>query len=138
MAGAFTDRAYGCACQPDGPAWAGRFQGSLEDKAAKKTTDLIRRKPEEGFAHLTDEKSVFDRHDIARIIHRYINDNDGFQRAFAAVMASPQLVELMPAQNSKLAKYSTREMINVEHAMAASSLRMAERNNKSRQRKPDR
>jgi len=100
----------------------------LEEKAAKKNADLIRRKPEEVLRILTDEKSVFDRHDIARTIHRYINDNDGFQRAFAAVMASPQLVELMPAQNSKLAKYSTREMINVEHAMAASSLRMAERN----------
>ncbi len=87
----------------------------LEDKAAKKNADLIRRKPEEVLRILTDEKSVFDRHDIARTIHRYINDNDGFQRAFAAVMASPQLVELMPAQNSKLAKYSTREMITVEH-----------------------
>ncbi len=100
----------------------------LEDKAAKKNADLIRRKPEEVLRILTDEKSVFDRHDIARTIHRYINDNDGFQRAFAAVMASPQLVELMPTQNSKLAKYSTREMITVEHAMATSSLRMAERN----------
>ncbi len=100
----------------------------LEDKAAKKNADLIRRKPEEVLRILTDEKSVFDRHDIARTIHRYINDNDGFQRAFAAVMASPQLVELMPEQKSKLAKYSTREMINVEHTMAASSLRMAERN----------
>lgn len=100
----------------------------LEEKAAKKNADLIRRKPEEVLRILTDEKSVFDRHDIARTIHRYINDNDGFQRAFAAVMASPQLVELMPAQNSKLAKYSTREMIGVEHAMAASSLRMTERN----------
>jgi len=101
----------------------------LEDKAAKKNADLIRRKPEEVLRILTDERSVFDRHDIARTIHRYINDNDGFQRAFAAVMASPQLVELLPEQNSKLAKYSTREMISVEHAMAASSLRMAERNN---------
>ncbi|MGL4094970.1 Ti-type conjugative transfer relaxase TraA [Agrobacterium cavarae] len=100
----------------------------LEDKAAKKNADLIRRKPEEVLRILTDEKSVFDRHDIARTIHRYINDNDGFQRAFAAVMASPQLVEILPEQNSKLAKYSTREMINVEHAMAASSLCMAERN----------
>jgi len=100
----------------------------MEDKAAKKNADLIRRKPEEVLRILTDERSVFDRHDIARTIHRYINDNDGFQRAFAAVMASPQLVELMPAQNSKLAKYSTHEMITVEHAMAASSLRMAERN----------
>ncbi len=43
-------------------------------------------------------------------------------------MASPQLVELLPEQNSKLAKYSTREDDQVEHAMAASSLRMAERN----------
>ncbi len=100
----------------------------LEEKAAKKNADLIRRKPEEVLRILTDEKSVFDRHDIARTIHRYINDNHGFQHAFAAVMASPQLVELMPEQNSKLAKYSTREMITVEHAMAASSLRMAERN----------
>lgn len=100
----------------------------LEEKAAKKNADLIRRKPEEVLRILTDERSVFDRHDIARIIHRYINDNDGFQRAFAAVMASPQLIELLPAQNSKLAKYSTREMITVEHTMAASSLRMAERN----------
>lgn len=99
----------------------------LEEKAAKKNADLIRRKPEEVLRILTDEKSVFDRHDIARTIHRYMNDNDGFQRAFAAVMASPQLVELLPEQNSKLAKYSTREMINVEHAMAASSLRMAKR-----------
>ncbi|MGP4805460.1 Ti-type conjugative transfer relaxase TraA [Agrobacterium cavarae] len=100
----------------------------LEDKAAKKNADLIRRKPEEVLRILTDEKSVFDRHDIARTIHRCINDNDGFQRALAAVMASPQLVELLPEQNSKLAKYSTREMISVEHTMAASSLRMAERN----------
>jgi len=99
----------------------------LEEKAAKKNAELIRRKPEEVLRILTDERSVFDRHDIARTIHRYINDNDGFQHAFAAVMASPQLVELMPEQNSKPAKYSTREMINVEHAMAASSLRMAER-----------
>ena len=100
----------------------------LEDKAAKKNADLIRRKPEEVLRILTDEKSVFDRHDIARTIHRYINDNDGFQRAFAAVMASPQLVEVALEQNNKLAKYSTREMITVEHTMAASSLRMAERN----------
>lgn len=100
----------------------------LEDTAAKKNADLIRRKPEEVLRILTDEKSVFDSHDIARTIHRYINDNDGFQRAFAAVMASPQIVELLPEQNSKLAKYSTREMITVEHTMAASSLRMAERN----------
>ncbi|MEJ8307995.1 Ti-type conjugative transfer relaxase TraA [Agrobacterium larrymoorei] len=100
----------------------------LEEQAAKKNADLIRRKPEEVLRILTDEKSVFDRHDIARTIHRYINDSHGFQCAFAAVMASPQLVELLPAQNSKLAKYSTREMIGVEHAMAASSLRMTERN----------
>lgn len=72
----------------------------LEDKAAKKNADLIPRKPEEVLRILTDEKSVFDRHDIARTIHRYINDNDGFQRAFAAVMASPQLVQLMPAQKA--------------------------------------
>lgn len=40
----------------------------LEDKAAKKNADLIRRKPEEVLRILPDERSVFDRHDIARTI----------------------------------------------------------------------
>ncbi|WP_284760326.1 Ti-type conjugative transfer relaxase TraA [Agrobacterium sp. fls2-241-TYG-188a] len=100
----------------------------LEEQAAKRNATLIRRKPDEVLRFITDEKSVFTRHDIARTLHRYINDNHSFQHALAAVMASPQLVELQPGQDDELARYSTREMVAIEHAMAASALRMAERN----------
>ncbi|WP_244910406.1 Ti-type conjugative transfer relaxase TraA, partial [Agrobacterium rosae] len=100
----------------------------IEEQAAKRNAVIIRRKPDEVLRLLTDEKSVFTRHDIARTIHRYIDDTDGFQRALATVMASSQLVELQPEHGDKLARYSTREMIGIEHAMAASALRMADTN----------
>ena len=99
----------------------------IEEQAAKRNADLIAKKPDEVLRLLTDEKSVFDHHDIARTLHRYINDNDSFQRALAAVMASPQLVKLQPGQDDELARYSTREMVGIERSMAASALRMADR-----------
>ena len=99
----------------------------LEEDAARRNAALIRRKPEEVLKLITDEKSVFTRHDVARTLHRYINDTDGFQRALAAVMASRQLVELQAEQHDELARYSTREMIGIEHSMAAGALRMADR-----------
>lgn len=96
----------------------------LDEKAARRNAELIRDKPEEVLSIITGEKSVFDRHDVARALHRYIDDVRGFQNAFAAVMASSALVELQPERDDALARYSTFEMIEVEHAMAASASRM--------------
>ncbi|WP_455270900.1 Ti-type conjugative transfer relaxase TraA [Rhizobium herbae] len=93
----------------------------IDEKAARRNAALIREKPEQVLSILTDEKSVFDRYDVARALHRYIDDSQAFQNAFAAVMASPALVELRPEQNGELARYSTREMLKIEHAMAASA-----------------
>jgi ATP-dependent exoDNAse (exonuclease V) alpha subunit len=66
---------------------------------------------------------VFDRHDVARALHRYINDDpQEFQSAFAKVMASPALVELQPERADpatgeiELARYSTREMVEIDPA----------------------
>ncbi|WP_245445361.1 Ti-type conjugative transfer relaxase TraA, partial [Agrobacterium rosae] len=100
----------------------------IEEQAAKRNAVIIRRKPDEVLRLLTDEKSVFTRHDVARTLHRYINDTDAFQRAFATVMASRQLVEVQPEHSDKMARYSTREMIGIEHAIATSALRMADTN----------
>jgi Ti-type conjugative transfer relaxase TraA len=101
----------------------------IDEKAARRNADLIREKPEQVLSILTGEKSVFDRHDVARALHRYIDDSQGFQNAFAAVMASSALVELRPEQNGELARYSTREMLEIEHAMAASAGRMGQYSN---------
>jgi Ti-type conjugative transfer relaxase TraA len=98
----------------------------IDEKAARRNAALIREKPEQVLSILTDEKSVFDRHDVARALHRYIDDMQGFQNAFAAVMASSALVELRPEQTGELARYSTREMLEIEHAMAASAGRMGQ------------
>lgn len=103
----------------------------LDEDAARRNAELIREKPEQVLTLITGEKSVFDRHDVARALHRYINDDpQEFQSAFAKVMASPALVELQaeradPATGEvELARYSTREMVEIESGMIESAQRM--------------
>lgn len=103
----------------------------LDEEAAQRNADLIREKPEQVLTLITGEKSVFDRRDVARTLHRYINDDvQEFQSAFAKVMASPALVELQaeradPATGEiELARYSTREMVEIESGMIESAQRM--------------
>ncbi|MDH2089123.1 Ti-type conjugative transfer relaxase TraA [Rhizobium pusense] len=106
-------------------------RGRLDDEAARQNAELIRQKPEQVLTLISHEKSVFDRHDIAKTLHRYINDDaQTFRNAFAAVMASPALVELQPEHidpdtgDVSHARYSTREMIDLELAMARSAERL--------------
>jgi Ti-type conjugative transfer relaxase TraA len=104
----------------------------LDEGAAKRNADLIREKPEQVLTLITGEKSVFDRRDVARALHRYIDGADAFQAAFARVMASTALVELQAERKDaqgqiiEVARYSTREMVGIERDMAISADRMAE------------
>ncbi|HQT90042.1 MAG TPA: Ti-type conjugative transfer relaxase TraA, partial [Acidiphilium sp.] len=121
----------------------------LDEEAAKRNATLIREKPEQVLTLITNEKSVFDRRDIARALHRAVDWHgagsgagpdagadavgaEAFRVALARVMASPALVELQPAQRDERgreiepARYSTREMVEIERAMAASADRMEE------------
>lgn len=103
-----------------------------DEQQAQRNARLIREKPAQALTLVTNEKSVFDRTDVARVIHRYVDDPDQFQRAFATAMASPALVELRPDQRDEFgrtlepARYSTTEMIAIEKTMADSADRMAE------------
>ncbi len=106
-------------------------RGRLDDEAARQNAELIRQKPEQVLTLISHEKSVFDRHDIAKTLHRYINDDaQTFQNAFAAVMASPALVELQAERidpetgEVSKARYSTRDMIDLEVGMARSAERL--------------
>ncbi|MEA1842793.1 Ti-type conjugative transfer relaxase TraA [Agrobacterium tumefaciens] len=106
-------------------------RGRLDDEAARQNAALIRQKPEQVLTLISHEKSVFDRHDIAKTLHRYINDDaQTFQNAFAAVMASPALVELqaerIDAEIGEVsnARYSTQDMIDLELGMARSANRL--------------
>ncbi|TBA73099.1 Ti-type conjugative transfer relaxase TraA [Rhizobium ruizarguesonis] len=107
----------------------------IDRQSADRNADTIRRRPEEILRLLTNEKSVFSRYDIARALHRYINDDpQTFQNAFAAVMASKALVELRPESaglrgRDGEARYSTVEMVAIEGAMATSAGVMKTRQN---------
>ena len=60
----------------------------LDREAAQRNAALIREKPEQVLSIITSEKSVFDRRDVARTLHRYIDGPEEFQSALAKVMAS--------------------------------------------------
>ena len=98
-----------------------------EQESARRNAELIREKPDEILTLITGEKSVFDRHDVARALHRYIDDPEVFQDAFAKVMASPSLVELQAEKDSSsgLARYSTHEMVETEMGMSVAADRMS-------------
>ncbi|HQT65524.1 MAG: Ti-type conjugative transfer relaxase TraA [Acidocella sp. 21-58-7] len=105
----------------------------IDEDAAQRNAALIREKPDQVLTILTGEKSVFDRQDVARALHRYIGEAEEFQNALAQVMASPALVELSPEQRDQAgrviesARYSTREMVAIERDMAVSADRMVAR-----------
>ncbi|MGO8171234.1 Ti-type conjugative transfer relaxase TraA [Rhizobium ruizarguesonis] len=107
----------------------------IDRQSADRNADTIRRRPEEILRLLTNEKSVFNRYDIARALHRYINDDpQTFQNAFAAVMASKALVELRPDSSSVRgrdgeARYSTVEMVAIEGVIASNVMAMKTRQN---------
>ncbi|MDX5933078.1 Ti-type conjugative transfer relaxase TraA [Acidiphilium acidophilum] len=106
-------------------------RGRLDEEAVRRNKAVIREKPEQVLTLITNEKSVFDRHDIARTLHRYVDGVEAFQSALAKVMASPALVELQGEQRDSRglvvepARYSTREMVGIEREMAARADQMA-------------
>ncbi|MGO8649790.1 Ti-type conjugative transfer relaxase TraA (plasmid) [Rhizobium ruizarguesonis] len=107
----------------------------ISPQSAERNAETIRRRPDEILKLITNEKSVFSRYDIARALHRYINDDpQTFQNAFAAVMASKALVELRPDSSGVRgrdgeARYSTVEMVAIEGAMATAAVAMKRRQN---------
>jgi Ti-type conjugative transfer relaxase TraA len=99
----------------------------IDEDAARRNAAIIREKPEQVLTLITNEKSVFDRQDVARALHRYIGEAEPFQNALAQVMASPALVQLQGDESGRVvesARYSTREMVNIERDMAVSAERM--------------
>ena len=103
----------------------------IDRAAASRNALRIRERPEEVLAIITGEKSVFDRHDIARALHRYIDAPTAFQTAFAKVMASPALMELQAERRDargkvvELARYTTQAQFQIERDMALQADRMA-------------
>ena len=115
-----------------------------EEKAALERLDLqeerrvenagrIQRNPELVLDLITREKSVFDERDVAKILHRYIDDAGLFQSLMARILQSPETLRL---DRERLdfttgvrapAKYTTRELIRLESEMANRAIWLSQR-----------
>lgn len=82
---------------------------------------------------LTREKSVFDSQDIAKILHRYIDDAGHFQNLMARILESPETLRLnleridFATGLRAPAKYTTRELIRLEAGMANRAIWLSQR-----------
>ncbi|NKF31708.1 hypothetical protein HER21_35315, partial [Pseudomonas sp. BGM005] len=96
--------------------------------------DRLLAEPELLLKQLGNERSTFDERDIARALHRYVDDPTDFANIRARLMASDQLVILKPqeieAETGKVsepAMFTTREMLRIEYDMAQSARVLSER-----------
>jgi len=72
----------------------------IDEAEAKQNAERISARPEELLGIVADEKDVFDLQDVARALHRYVDDPETYRATLAKVMASPALMEVENAQGA--------------------------------------
>ncbi|SCB37860.1 Ti-type conjugative transfer relaxase TraA [Rhizobium hainanense] len=122
--------------------------GSADEKAALERLELQEERRAENARRIqhsheivldliTREKSVFDERDIAKILHRYIDDAGLFQSLMARILQSPQTLRLdreridFATGIRAPAKYTTRGLIRLEAAMANQSIWLSQQSSHS-------
>ncbi|WP_337270734.1 Ti-type conjugative transfer relaxase TraA [Oryzifoliimicrobium ureilyticus] len=96
----------------------------LQEQRRSENARRIKRKPEIVLDLITREKSVFDERDVAKILHRYIDDAGLFKSLMVRILQSPETMRLDRERIDLVtgvrapAKYTTRELIRVEAQMA--------------------
>jgi Ti-type conjugative transfer relaxase TraA len=98
---------------------------ALHEAQRQKNAARIKDRPELVLDILTSEKSVFDQRDIAKVLHRYIDDPESFQRLLARIVESPDCLKLADetidfATGARVpARLTTRAMIRLEAEMVS-------------------
>ncbi|MCP3477792.1 Ti-type conjugative transfer relaxase TraA (plasmid) [Bradyrhizobium sp. CCGUVB1N3] len=94
----------------------------------------IERRPEIVLELVSREKSVFDERDLAKALHRYIDDAGSFQALLNRILQSPDVVRLQAAgvdfaSGARTpARLTTRELIHLEADMARRAIGLARTN----------
>lgn len=105
----------------------------LQEERRVENARRIQRNPDIVLDLITREKSVFDERDIAKILHRYIDDAGLFQSLMARVLQSHHTLRLdreridFATGVRAPAKYTTRELIRLEAEMANRSIWLSQR-----------
>lgn len=96
----------------------------LQEERRVENAQRIQRNPEIVLDLITREKSVFDERDVAKVLHRYIDDAGLFRSLMARILQSPETLRLdrervdFATGTRSSAKYTTRELIRLEAEMA--------------------
>ncbi|MCD2180277.1 Ti-type conjugative transfer relaxase TraA, partial [Rhizobium sp. C1] len=105
----------------------------LQDARRAENAKRIDRSPKLVIDMIMREKSVFDERDVAKILHRYIDDPALFQSLMVRIILHPDTLRLEReridlASGSRVpAKYTTREMIRLEAEMANRAIWLSQR-----------
>lgn len=105
----------------------------LQEERRAENARRIQRHPEIVLDLITRERSVFDERDVAKILHRYIDDAGLFQSLMARILQSPEALRLererigLATGIRAPAKYTTREMIRLEAEMASRAIWLSQR-----------
>lgn len=96
--------------------------------------DRLLANPELLLKQLANERSTFDERDIAKALHRTVDDPSDFANIRARLMASddlvllkPQAVDTQTGNATEPAVFTTREILRIEYDMAQSARILAER-----------
>ncbi|MBY4617133.1 Ti-type conjugative transfer relaxase TraA [Rhizobium redzepovicii] len=115
-------------------AWSPKLERvELQEDRRAENARRIQRRPEIVLDLITREKSVFDERDVAKILHRYIDDAALFQHLMMRVLQSPEALRLerdridFATGIRTTAKYTMREMIRLEAEMVNRAILLSER-----------
>ncbi len=96
----------------------------LQEERRAENARRIQRRPEIVLDLITREKSVFAERDVAKVLHRYIDDAGLFRSLMARILQSPETLRLNRERVDFAtgirapAKYTTRELLRLEAEMA--------------------
>ncbi len=105
----------------------------LNEQRRSENARRIMRNPAIVLDLITREKSVFDERDIAKVLHRYVDDPAVFQHLMIKIIQNPDVLRLQRdtidfATGEKMpARYSTRAMIRLEATMVRQALWLSNR-----------
>ncbi|MFT4118309.1 Ti-type conjugative transfer relaxase TraA [Bradyrhizobium sp.] len=91
----------------------------------------IQRRPDIVLELVTREKSVFDERDIAKVLHRYVDDPGTFQTLLHRILQLPQVLRLQAESvdfatgGRAPARYTVRDLIRIEAEMARRAIHLA-------------
>ncbi|MGE8106253.1 Ti-type conjugative transfer relaxase TraA [Allorhizobium sp. NPDC080224] len=105
----------------------------LQEERRVENAQRIQRNPAIVLDLITREKSVFDERDVAKVLHRYIDDAGLFRSLMARILQSPETLRLdrervdFATGVRAPAKYTTRELIRLEAEMANRAIWLSQR-----------